>query len=126
MSLIGNPLRAFGIKCQFWRSSSLSLNEAFAACSGFRLPRNFVAASAISSTATCATAAVVKNDNAIRETRAFIRQRIEGRMPGTQAGSASHRQGVRSLAKLRAVNILFIGDIVGEPGRKAVKQLLPG
>jgi 2',3'-cyclic-nucleotide 2'-phosphodiesterase len=25
----------------------------------------------------------------------------------------------------RAVNILFIGDIVGEPGRKAVKQLLP-
>ncbi|HVJ23143.1 MAG TPA: TIGR00282 family metallophosphoesterase, partial [Burkholderiales bacterium] len=26
----------------------------------------------------------------------------------------------------RAVNILFIGDIVGEPGRKAVKQLLPG
>lgn len=24
-----------------------------------------------------------------------------------------------------AVNILFIGDIVGEPGRKAVKQLLP-
>src|SRR6185436_15804288 len=47
-------------------------------------------------------------------------------MPGTQAGSASHRQGVRALAKVRPVNILFIGDIVGEPGRKAVKQLLPG
>ena len=29
------------------------------------------------------------------------------------------------MAKLRAVNILFIGDIVGEPGRKAVKQLVP-
>jgi 2',3'-cyclic-nucleotide 2'-phosphodiesterase len=29
------------------------------------------------------------------------------------------------LAKLRPVNILFIGDIVGEPGRKAVKQLVP-
>ena len=33
---------------------------------------------------------------------------------------------MQALAKLRAVNILFIGDIVGEPGRKAVKQLLPG
>ena len=24
------------------------------------------------------------------------------------------------------VNVLFIGDIVGEPGRRAIKQLLPG
>jgi metallophosphoesterase (TIGR00282 family) len=28
-------------------------------------------------------------------------------------------------AILRALNILFIGDIVGEPGRKAVRQLVP-
>ena len=35
------------------------------------------------------------------------------------------RAGPFSLSS-RAVNILFIGDIVGEPGRKAVKQLLPG
>ena len=29
-------------------------------------------------------------------------------------------------ANLGALNILFIGDIVGEPGRRAVRELLPG
>jgi metallophosphoesterase (TIGR00282 family) len=28
--------------------------------------------------------------------------------------------------KLRAVNLLFVGDIVGEPGRHALRRLLPG
>ena len=28
--------------------------------------------------------------------------------------------------KLRAVNLLFVGDIVGEPGRHAMRRLLPG
>jgi metallophosphoesterase (TIGR00282 family) len=32
---------------------------------------------------------------------------------------------VQALAKVRSVNILFIGDIVGEPGRRAVKSLVP-
>jgi metallophosphoesterase (TIGR00282 family) len=33
--------------------------------------------------------------------------------------------GPRAPAKVAALNILFIGDIVGEPGRRAVRELLP-
>jgi 2',3'-cyclic-nucleotide 2'-phosphodiesterase len=45
---------------------------------------------------------------------------------GADAGGNFGFRRCRVWHTLAAVNILFIGDVVGEPGRRAVRRLLPG
>src|SRR5688572_28661774 len=56
-----SPFLSFGIKCQSSRSSPLNSKEALAFVSEVRAPRNFEAAAAISSAATCARAVIAQS-----------------------------------------------------------------